>query len=77
MVFARVSPGVPTSDAPVVPGRVDLPASIDEIMAEITKGQQLAGHFPSEETLERGRQVLTGERSIEDARRELRAKYAV
>lgn len=74
MVFTRVSPVAPSIVAPAVRAAL---APVDEIMAEIEKGQQLAGHFPSSEALERGRRVLVGELSIEDARRELRAKYAV
>ncbi|NQX26042.1 antitoxin VbhA family protein [Microbacteriaceae bacterium VKM Ac-2854] len=66
-VSRRVAPNVePALRAPVA-----------EIMAEIEKGQQLAGHFPSAEALERGRRVLVGEITAEDAIQELRAKYGV
>jgi len=45
-------------------------------MAEVEKGQQLAGHFPDTEALERGHRVYTGETSIDDARAEIDAKYS-
>jgi len=44
-------------------------------MTEIEKGQQLAGHFPNAEALDRARRVLTGDVSAEDAREEIRRKY--
>lgn len=59
----------------VVPG-LERPIDVENGMAEIEKGQQLAGHFPDGEALERARRVLVGETSIEDARDELRRKYA-
>lgn len=40
-------------------------------MAEIEKGQQLGGHSPSPEAMDRARRVLTGEITIEQARAEL------
>lgn len=49
---------------------------LDRISAEAEKGQQLAGHFPSAEALERGRRVYRGEISIADARAQLDAKYS-
>jgi hypothetical protein len=51
-------------------------AWLDRLMAEVEKGQQLAGHFPDAEALERGRRVATGETSIDDARVEIDAKYS-
>ena len=45
-------------------------------MAQVEKGQQLAGHFPSDEALDRARRVLTGEITPADARAEIDAKYA-
>lgn len=48
---------------------------IGQTMSMIEKGQQLAGHFPDTEALDRARRVLTGETSIADARNELAAKY--
>lgn len=48
---------------------------IENAMAEVDKGQQLAGHFPDAEALERGRRVLVGEISEEDAMNEIRRKY--
>lgn len=41
---------------------------VEQAMAVIEKGQQLAGHFPSAETMARARQVLTRELTPEDAR---------
>lgn len=49
---------------------------IDALMAQIAKGQQLAGHFPSDEALDRARRILIGETTPEDARAEIDAKYA-
>lgn len=48
-----------------------------ELMAEIEKGQQLAGNFPNDEALDRAERVLSGETTYEDAKAELRAKYPV
>ncbi len=53
-----------------------LKPGVELIMAEIEKGQQLAGHFPNAEALDRARRVYTGELTTEDARAELDAKYA-
>ncbi len=52
------------------------PTPVDRLMAEVEKGQQLAGHFPDAEALERGRRVYTGETSIDAARAEIDAKYS-
>ncbi|RZU60849.1 helix-turn-helix transcriptional regulator [Zhihengliuella halotolerans] len=46
-----------------------------EALALIEKGQQLAGHFPSLEALDRSKRVLDGESSMDDARDELAAKW--
>lgn len=46
---------------------------VDQNMALIEKGQQLAGHYPSDEALNRARRVLTGELTPEAARAELNA----
>lgn len=51
-------------------------SEIDQVMAEIEKGQQLAGHFPDREALGRARRVLTGETTPEQARAELDVKYS-
>lgn len=61
--------------AAVAPG-LERPIDVGNVMAEIEKGQQFAGHFPDGEALDRARRVLVGETSIEDARDELRRKYA-
>lgn len=49
---------------------------IEEALAQIEKGQQLAGHFPDAEALDRARRILTGELSEADAREELERKYS-
>ena len=49
---------------------------VERAMAVIEKGQQLAGHFPSAETMDRARRVLTGELSPEDARVEMNEALA-
>ncbi|SDZ48329.1 hypothetical protein [Herbiconiux ginsengi] len=48
----------------------------DREMAMVEKGQQLAGHFPDAEALERGRRVLDGDLTVEEARAEIAAKYS-
>jgi hypothetical protein len=57
--------------APAGPG-----IDVEQAMAVIEKGQQLAGHFPSAETLDSARRILTGELSAEDADLELDAALA-
>lgn len=52
------------------------PSETDQVMAEIEKGQQLAGHFPDAEALGRARRVLTGETTPDHARAELDIKYS-
>jgi len=52
------------------------PTPLDRLMAEVEKGQQLAGHFPNAEALERARRVYTGESSPAEARAEIDAKYS-
>jgi hypothetical protein len=49
---------------------------VDQSMAMIEKGQQLAGHFPDDEALGRSRQTLDGTRPEADALAEVAAKYA-
>jgi|APMI01.1.fsa_nt_gi hypothetical protein len=49
---------------------------VDRMMAEVEKGQQLAGHFPDAEALDRARRVYTGETSADAARAEIDAKYS-
>jgi len=48
---------------------------VDQEMAMIEKGQQLAGHFPDADALGRARRVLDGTLSEADAYAELDAKY--
>jgi hypothetical protein len=49
---------------------------LKQLMAEVEKGQQLAGHFPDAEALGRARRVYTGEASLAEARAEIHAKYS-
>jgi len=48
---------------------------VDQEMAMIEKGQQLAGHFPDADALGRAHRVLEGTLSEADAYAELDAKY--
>jgi hypothetical protein len=48
---------------------------VDQEMAMIDKGQQLAGHFPDADALGRARRVLEGTLSEADAYAELDTKY--
>lgn len=48
---------------------------VEQTLAVIEKGQQLAGHFPSEEAMDRTRRVLEGRTTLTGARAELAAKY--
>ena len=52
-----------------------LVTDVAEALAEIEKGQQLAGHFPDAEALDRARRLLSGEITSEEGRAELAAKY--
>ncbi|MDH6238222.1 hypothetical protein [Cryobacterium sp. CG_9.6] len=49
---------------------------VEQALAVIEKGQQLAGHYPSAETMARARQVLTGEVTPEAARAEMHRALA-
>jgi hypothetical protein len=44
-------------------------------LVQIDKCQQLAGHFPSAEALDRARRVLIGEMSLDEAHAEILSKY--
>jgi hypothetical protein len=46
-----------------------------ELLAEIEKGQQLAGHFPDAEALDRAWRFLTGRITSAQADAELVTKY--
>jgi hypothetical protein len=48
---------------------------VEQEMALVEKGQQLAGHFPNEEALGRARRILEGTLSAEDARAAVAAKH--
>lgn len=55
------------------------PVSDDELakrMAEIEKVQQLAGHFPDDEALDRARRILTGDITADEAFVEIERKRA-
>ena len=45
----------------------------DNALAFVEKSQQLAGHFPDADALNRARRVLTGELTYEEAQAELDA----
>lgn len=63
----------------IAPRTVDVPGhTLDVAQADalVLKAQQLAGHFPDDETLERGRRILLGEITPDEARAELAAKYS-
>jgi hypothetical protein len=49
---------------------------VEQSMAAIEKGQQLAGHYPSADALDSARRILTGELSPEDGELELNAALA-
>lgn len=57
------------------PSPRELPGDVDEAMAQIEKGQQMAGHFPDAAALDRARRVLTGEMTRDDAIAEIKRKY--
>ncbi|MBT1608180.1 hypothetical protein [Curtobacterium flaccumfaciens] len=48
---------------------------VEQEMALVEKGQQLAGHFPDAEALGRARRILEGTLSPEEARAEVAAKH--
>jgi hypothetical protein len=48
---------------------------VEQGMALVEKAQQLAGHFPNDEALSRGRRVLEGTMTEDEARAEVAAKY--
>jgi len=56
------------------PRRVLSQDEIDALMAQIDKGQQLAGHFPDADALDRARRILTGEITLDEAYAEIDAK---
>jgi hypothetical protein len=49
---------------------------VERDMAMIEKAQQLAGHFPDAEALDRARRVLEGEITAAEGYAELDAKYS-
>lgn len=61
MAYRRISTGVLHTSS----------ADVSRNLALIEKGQQLAGHFPSDADLDRARRVLTGELTPDAARAEM------
>jgi hypothetical protein len=53
----------------------DRQIDVEQEMAMIEKGQQLAGHFPDTEALGRARRILEGTMTGDEAMAELDAKY--
>lgn len=49
---------------------------VEQALALIEKGQQLAGHFPDDDALSRARAVFSGESTEAEAIAELDATYA-
>ncbi|MBF9334696.1 hypothetical protein PFZ49_11145 [Microbacterium lacticum] len=50
---------------------------VDSELSMIEKAQQLAGHFPDTEALDRARRILDGRSTAAEAYAELDAKYAL
>lgn len=48
---------------------------LENKLAMIEKGQQLAGHFPSTDDLEAARRILTGETTYEDEMADFDQKF--
>ena len=76
LVPGRLSEGVSMSNTIQTGAALARVAPVDRLMAEVEKGQQLAGHFPDAEALDRGRRVYRSELTIEEARAEIDAKYS-
>ena len=49
---------------------------IEDALAEIEKAQQLGGHHPDAEAMDRASRVLTGKTTHEDALLEIHRKYS-
>jgi len=64
---------------PVAPASAQPETTIDvaEALAAIVKGQQLAGHYPNDDAIDRARRILTGEITREQARAEIARKYGI
>ena len=73
-IAMSVADGVRVDDSVTFSG---LAVDVDNVMALIEKGQQLAGHFPSEEALDRARRVLVGEVTASEAEREILASHGL
>ena len=50
---------------------------LDNVLAQIEKGHQLAGHCPDDDAMDRARRILTGETTEDEAYAELHAKYGM
>ena len=77
IVFLKDSLKEATSMAVPQKTPADTAAAVDveETLAQIEKGQQLAGHFPEPDDMDRARRILTGEITQEQAFAEIREKY--
>lgn len=49
---------------------------LEQAMAMVEKGQQLAGHFPDREALDRAEAILRGDLTYGQARAQILAMYA-
>lgn len=72
---ATMTPKNTSSGAHENPESPDI--DVEQAMALIEKGQQLAGHYPSAGALDSARRILTGELSAEDAEIELNQALAL
>ncbi|WP_167047503.1 antitoxin VbhA family protein [Salinibacterium sp. ZJ454] len=52
------------------------PEQVAQRLVEIRKGQELGGHHPSADALDRARRILVGEITADEARAEILAKYS-
>ena len=59
------------------PLRIFTPEEAEVRLVGIDKAQQLAGHSPSNEALDRARRILIGELSRDGAIAEILAKYPI
>ncbi len=81
-IYAKYAPGFVKMTNPqpqTTANREEPPRAHDEVerlMAIVEKSQQLAGHFPDAEALDRARRILTGETTLEVALAEIDAQYS-
>ncbi|QYG10954.1 helix-turn-helix domain-containing protein [Microbacterium sp. PAMC22086] len=74
IVKVKSRPAKAEAKAPAAEKAAPAPSKEDSL-ALIEKGQQLAGHFPSKEALDRAQRLLDGSITREEGLRELDAKY--